>query len=126
MNTFLLNKTQYYIDRPDQYLALFKYITGDHKDFTLIKDKLGTELDKANNQPLMALSSQEGDGKTMLLAKFVLDIQVNSFKTYLKSQLDLPKGSVHIFIIDLTLCIIKTWSEPFGKVRTHKLFYRKK
>jgi len=89
MNTFLLNKTQYYIDRSDEYLALFKYITGDHKDFTLIKDKLGTEPDKANDQPLMALSSQSGDGKTMLLAKFVLDIEVNSLKKYIKSQLDM-------------------------------------
>jgi hypothetical protein len=80
MNTFLLNKTQYYIDRSDEYLALFKYITGDHKDFTLMKDKLETEPDKANDQPLMALSSQSGDGKTMLLAKFVLDIEVNSLK----------------------------------------------
>ncbi len=88
MNTFLLNKTQYYIDRSDEYLALFKYITGDHKDFTLIKGKLGTEPDKANDQPLMALSSQSGDGKTMLLAKFALDIEVNSLKKYIKSQLD--------------------------------------
>ena len=39
MNTFLLNKTQYYIERSDEYLALLKYITGDHKDFTLIKGK---------------------------------------------------------------------------------------
>ncbi|CAF3689165.1 unnamed protein product [Adineta steineri] len=68
MNTFLLNKTQYYIDRSDEYSALFKYITGDHKDFILINDK-------ANGQPLMALSSQPGDGKTMLLAKFVLDME---------------------------------------------------
>ncbi|CAF1350468.1 unnamed protein product [Rotaria sordida] len=75
MNTFLLNKTQYYIDRSDEYSTLFKYITGDHKDFMLIKDKLGIESDKANDQPLMALSSQPGDGKTMLLAKFVLDIE---------------------------------------------------
>ena len=78
MNTFLLNKTQYYIDRSDEYSALFKYIIGDHKDFMLIKNKLGTESHKANDQPLMALSSHPGDGKTMLLAKFVLDIEVNS------------------------------------------------
>ena len=80
MNTFLLNKTQYYIDRSDEYSTLFKYITGDHKDFMLIKDKFGTELDKANGQPLLALSSQSGDGKTMLLAKFVLDVEVSSRK----------------------------------------------
>jgi hypothetical protein len=89
MNTFLLNKTQYYIDRSDEYSALFKYITGDHKDFTLIKGKLETEPDKTNDQPLMALSSQSGDGKTMLLAKFVLDIEVNSLKKYIKSQLEI-------------------------------------
>lgn len=81
MNTFLLNKTQYYIDRSDEYSALLKYITGDHKDFTLIKG-LGTEQDQANGQPLMALSSQPGDGKTILLAKFVLDIEVKSLKKY--------------------------------------------
>jgi hypothetical protein len=81
MNTFLLNKTQYYIDRSDEYSTLFKYITGDYKDLMLIKGNLGTEPDKAaNGQPLMALSSQPGDGKTMLLAKFVLDIEVNSYK----------------------------------------------
>lgn len=77
MKTFLLNKTQYYIDRSDEYATLFKYITGDHKDFILIKDQLGTESNTANVQPLMALSSEPGDGKTMLLAKFVLDIEVN-------------------------------------------------
>jgi hypothetical protein len=87
MNTFLLNKTQYYIDRPDEYLALFKYITGDHKDFTLVK-----EPDKANDQPLMVLSSQSGDGKTMLLAKFVLDIEVKSLTKY-----------INCFEIDITI-----------------------
>lgn len=71
MNTFLLNKTQYYTDRPDEYSALLKYITGDHKDLVLMKDK-------TNHQPLLALAGQPGDGKTMLLAKFVLDIEVNS------------------------------------------------
>ena len=71
MNAFLLNKTQYYIDRSDEYSALLKYIAGDHKDFVLMKEK-------ANGQPLLALSSQSGDGKTMLLAKFVLDIEVSS------------------------------------------------
>ena len=30
----------------------------------------------------MGLSSQPGDGKTILLAKFVLDIEVNSLKKY--------------------------------------------
>lgn len=39
---------------------------------------LGTEQDQANGHGLLALSSQPGDGKTMLLAKFVLDIEVNS------------------------------------------------
>jgi len=77
MKTFILNKTQYYIDRSDEYSKLFKYITDDHKDF------IETEPDKANGQPLLALTSQSGDGKTMLLAKFVLDIEVNYKKKYL-------------------------------------------
>ena len=77
MNTFLLNKTQYYIDRSHEYALLFKYITGDHTDFTVVNDKSGTESMKANHVPLLALLSQQGDGKTMLLAKFVLDIEVN-------------------------------------------------
>ena len=89
MHTFLLNKTQYYIHRSDEYSALFKYITGDHKDFMLIKDKLGTEPDKANVQPLMASSSESGDGKTMLLAKFVLYIEVSSKTNSLKFILKL-------------------------------------
>ena len=72
MNAFLLNKTHYYIDRPDEYATLLKYITGDHQDLVCTKEK-------AHGQPLLALSSQSGDGKTMLLAKFVLDIEV-SFK----------------------------------------------
>lgn len=79
MNTFLLNKTQYYIDRSDEHAMLFKYITGDHQDFMVINDKLGIEPNKANGQPLMALSSQPGEGKTKLLAKFVLDIEVVKF-----------------------------------------------
>ena len=37
MNIFLLNKTQFYIDRPDEYAALYKYITGDQTDPMLIK-----------------------------------------------------------------------------------------
>lgn len=74
MKTFLLNKTQHYIERPDESAALFRYITGDHKDFTLINEQSG------NDQPLLALSSQSGDGKTMLLAKFVLDIEVKPCK----------------------------------------------
>jgi hypothetical protein len=82
MKTFILNKTQYYIDRSDEYSTLFKYITDDHKDFMLIKEKLETE---PNDQPLLALTSQSGDGKTMLLAKFVLDIEVSyKNKTLLK------------------------------------------
>jgi hypothetical protein len=39
MATFLLNKTQLYVDRPDEFSVLFKYINGDHKDFTLIDGK---------------------------------------------------------------------------------------
>ena len=74
MNAFLLNKTQYYIDRSNEYSAVVKYVTGDHKDLVLMKEK-------ANGQPLLAVSSQSGDGKTMLLAKFVLDIEVSSKST---------------------------------------------
>jgi hypothetical protein len=51
MKTFILNKTQYYIDRSDEYSTLFKYITDDHTDF------IETEPDKANGQPILALTS---------------------------------------------------------------------
>jgi hypothetical protein len=75
MKTFLLNKTQFYVDRPTEYSCLLKYITGDHKDFTLIE---GSDPDAdANLQPLMSVTGRSGDGKTMLLGKFVLDIEVN-------------------------------------------------
>lgn len=44
---------------------------------TLITLFLGkTEL-KENAQPLMILTGRAGDGKTMLLGKFVLHIEVN-------------------------------------------------
>lgn len=76
MNTFLLNKTQYYIDRSYEYALLFKYIMGNHTDFTVVNDQSETDSMKANQVPLLALLSQPGDGKTMLLAKFVLDIEV--------------------------------------------------
>ena len=74
MNIFLLNKTQYYIDRSNERSMLMKYITGDHSGFVL------NQLEKADGQPLLALTSQPGDGKTMLLAKFVLDIEVRFSK----------------------------------------------
>lgn len=70
INTFLLNKTQHFIDRPIEYASLLKYVTGEYKSSD------DTSTDKSNGQPLMAVLSQPGDGKTMLLAKFVLDIEV--------------------------------------------------
>ncbi|CAF1128328.1 unnamed protein product [Adineta ricciae] len=69
MNIFLLNKTQYYVDRSSERSMLMKYITGDHSGFVL------NQSEKAIGQPLLALTSQPGDGKTMFLAKFVLDIE---------------------------------------------------
>jgi hypothetical protein len=84
MNVFLLNKIQYFIDRSHEYSMLLKYITGNHKDFMLIEHRLDTQSDSAKSQPLLALSSQSGDGKTMLLAKFVIDIEVSSKQDFLK------------------------------------------
>ncbi|CAF1677389.1 unnamed protein product [Rotaria magnacalcarata] len=72
MNTFLLNKTQIFVDRPKEFASLLKYVAGDHKDFSLID---GGSSNKENAQPLMALTGRSGDGKTMLLAKFVLTIE---------------------------------------------------
>jgi hypothetical protein len=39
MTTFLLNKTQLFVDRPDEFSILLKYITGDHKYLTVIDGK---------------------------------------------------------------------------------------
>ena len=36
MDTFLLNKSQFFIDRPDETSDLLKYITGQTKDLILI------------------------------------------------------------------------------------------
>ncbi|CAF4116094.1 unnamed protein product, partial [Rotaria magnacalcarata] len=72
MNTFLLNKTQIFVDRPKEFASLLKYVAGDHKDFSLID---GGSSNKENAQPLMALTGRSGDGKTMLLGKFVLTIE---------------------------------------------------
>ncbi|CAF0736436.1 unnamed protein product [Rotaria sordida] len=72
MNTFLLNKTQYFVDRPNEFSFLFKYITGDHKDLTLISP---TDTTSENAQPFLALTGRSGDGKSILLGKFVLNIE---------------------------------------------------
>lgn len=78
MNTFLLNKTQFYIDRSDEYTRVLNYVTGTHQDLVLINDQLRADSDKVHGQPVMALISQPGDGKTMFLGKFVLDIEVDT------------------------------------------------
>jgi hypothetical protein len=39
MTTFLLNKTLLYVDRPSEFAILLAYITGDHKDLTVIDGK---------------------------------------------------------------------------------------
>jgi len=39
MTKFLLNKTQLFVDRPDEFSVLFKYITGDHAYLTIIEGK---------------------------------------------------------------------------------------
>ncbi|UJR29657.1 hypothetical protein I4U23_017205 [Adineta vaga] len=106
MNIFLLNKTQFYIDRSDEYQILMKFITDDQKDLTLINGK----LNQINNQPLLALSSQIGDGKTMLLAKFVLDIQEkmkdNAIIYYYFSEGAFEDGT-HFILNNLQLKLLK-------------------
>ncbi|CAF4588702.1 unnamed protein product [Rotaria sp. Silwood1] len=72
MTTFLLNKTQYFVDRPNEFSILFKYITGDHKDLKLIS---ATDAKNENVQPLMVVTGRSGDGKSILLGKFVLAIE---------------------------------------------------
>jgi hypothetical protein len=39
MTTFLLNKTLLYVDRISEFVILLAYITGDHKDLTVIDGK---------------------------------------------------------------------------------------
>jgi hypothetical protein len=39
MTTFLLNKTQLYVDRFNEFAVLLRYITDDHEDLILIDGK---------------------------------------------------------------------------------------
>lgn len=81
MENFLLNKTQYYVDRISEFEILKLYITGNHEDLTKIDDKdneLNLSLKTERKVPLMLVTSPSGDGKTMLLAKFVLHLEVNA------------------------------------------------
>ncbi|CAF0801098.1 unnamed protein product [Adineta steineri] len=72
MTTFLLNKTQFFVDRPEEFSALVKYVTGVHDDFTLLYRKVSHP---EGHPPMLAIRGQAGDGKTMLLGKFVLHIE---------------------------------------------------
>lgn len=81
MNTFLINKTQLYVERPDESSVLMKYITNNHQDLELFEDDSNTE--KTNYQPLMAVVTPPGFGKTTFLAKFILNIEVKfKFKSF--------------------------------------------
>jgi hypothetical protein len=39
MATFLLNKTQFFVERPEEFSTLLKYVTGNHKDLISLKGK---------------------------------------------------------------------------------------
>jgi hypothetical protein len=97
MTTFLLNKILLYVDRISEFAILLAYITGDHEDLIVIDGKnesifslqvwllinlLGIVSKQENEKPLMAVTGQSGSGKTMLLAKFVLQIEVNRNEFY--------------------------------------------
>ncbi|UJR37208.1 hypothetical protein I4U23_029917 [Adineta vaga] len=72
MNTFLLNKTQFFVDRSEEFSMLLKYISDDPIDG---KKPHKISADPVDHQPIMSIVSPAGDGKTMLLGKFVLHIE---------------------------------------------------
>ena len=79
MANFLQNKTQYYVDRLDELAILMAYVTGDHENLTRIegkKNESGTVWNVERKQPVMLVTGPSGNGKTMLLAKFVLHLEV--------------------------------------------------
>lgn len=101
MINFLVNKTQCYVDRPHEFGQLMKYIAGDLQNLTLQDGKLGKQSTaeilngfcrnfqgskplEDMQKPIMALRGKSGDGKTMLLAKLALYIEV------------IPVGSVQL------------------------------
>lgn len=80
MANFLQNKTQFYVDRLGELAILMAYVTGDHEDLTRFegkKNESGTALNTERKQPLMLVTGASGNGKSMLLAKFVLHLEVN-------------------------------------------------
>ncbi|CAF1487348.1 unnamed protein product [Adineta ricciae] len=72
MNTFLLNKTQFFVDRHEEFSILLKYVTGEQMDLNLLTGMAGAE---EKNIPMMAIKGRPGDGKTMLLGKFALHLE---------------------------------------------------
>jgi signal recognition particle GTPase len=81
MRIFLLNKTQLYIDQTSEFAALLAYITGAHDDLKLLNGQPENELNE-NDQPLIGVTGVSGSGKTMLLAKLALYIEVNRNEFY--------------------------------------------
>ena len=73
MINFLLNKTQFFIECPNELAHLNRYITGDHEDFQLIEGEYPMQ---ETHRPLMAFRGQSGSGKTILLSKLALYIEV--------------------------------------------------
>lgn len=84
LTSFLLNKTQFYVERTDEFELLFDFLSKDPKKLSLIRgDNAGKEnsTDQNEKQPILALKGRSGEGKTSLLAKFVLHIEVNRMIT---------------------------------------------
>ena len=89
--TFLLNKTQYFVERPNETSLLLQYVTGDHLNLKAFEGRsrqnlgmdlrmslTGTRPKDDRHQLLLALTGRSGDGKTMLLAKFVQHLEVGN------------------------------------------------
>ena len=86
-NNFLLNKTQFYVERTNEFSSLIKYVSNERKKLHFIQGTdasarfSGSSDDDGYYRPLMLVKGRSGQGKTVLLSRFVLHIEVIFFQT---------------------------------------------
>ncbi|CAF1429865.1 unnamed protein product, partial [Didymodactylos carnosus] len=81
--TFLINKTQFYVERTVESSFLQKYVTGMDLDSSYELKQPEYAMNDGDSQPILAISGKAGDGKTMLLSKFILYLEVTAVMVYI-------------------------------------------